>query len=349
MSSPGSSPSGLRPPGRPFGRVLTAMVTPFDTDGRARPGPRGGAGRPPGRSRQRRPGGERHHGGGADDHGRGEGRAGPRGRGRRRRAGHGRRRGGHLRHRTQRAPGPGRREGRRARPARWSRPTTPVRRRRACCMHFTAVADATDLPVMLYDIPPRSVVADRGGHAAPPRRAPADRRGQGRPGRLPGGHGDHRDHRPGLLLRRRPGEPAVARRSARSGSSASSGTWSPTGSGCWSTRTRPATSRGPAPCTPRLFPVIRAMGRTGGVIFSKAALRLRGVDVGDPRLPLPPPRRSRSRRSRTTWRRPASRSCGPTSWRRTWPARTAAPAWDRESRHRDRFGHSSTLDESQRP
>ena len=36
------------------------------------------------------------------------------------------------------------------------------------------------------------------------------------------------------------------------------------------------------------FPVIRAMGRAGGVIFSKAALRLRGVDVGDPRLPLPP-------------------------------------------------------------
>src|SRR3954453_5109834 len=34
MSSPGSSPPGLRSPGRPFGRVLTAMVTPFDADGR---------------------------------------------------------------------------------------------------------------------------------------------------------------------------------------------------------------------------------------------------------------------------------------------------------------------------
>src|SRR3954463_9912319 len=34
MSSPGSSPPGLRSPGRPFGRVLTAMVTPFDTDSR---------------------------------------------------------------------------------------------------------------------------------------------------------------------------------------------------------------------------------------------------------------------------------------------------------------------------
>ena len=31
------------------------------------------------------------------------------------------------------------------------------------------------------------------------------------------------------------------------------------------------------------------MGRVGGAIFVKAALRLRGLDVGDTRLPLPPP------------------------------------------------------------
>jgi 4-hydroxy-tetrahydrodipicolinate synthase len=37
-----------------------------------------------------------------------------------------------------------------------------------------------------------------------------------------------------------------------------------------------------------LLPVYRAMGRVGGVIFVKAALRLRGHDAGDPRLPLPP-------------------------------------------------------------
>jgi 4-hydroxy-tetrahydrodipicolinate synthase len=36
-----------------------------------------------------------------------------------------------------------------------------------------------------------------------------------------------------------------------------------------------------------LLPVLRAFGRVGGVIFSKAALRLRGIGVGDPRLPLP--------------------------------------------------------------
>jgi 4-hydroxy-tetrahydrodipicolinate synthase len=37
-----------------------------------------------------------------------------------------------------------------------------------------------------------------------------------------------------------------------------------------------------------LLPVLRAFGRVGGVLFTKAALRLRGHDIGDPRLPLPP-------------------------------------------------------------
>jgi 4-hydroxy-tetrahydrodipicolinate synthase len=37
-----------------------------------------------------------------------------------------------------------------------------------------------------------------------------------------------------------------------------------------------------------MLPVVRAMGRTGGAVFSKTALRLRGIDVGGTRLPLPP-------------------------------------------------------------
>ena len=41
----------------------------------------------------------------------------------------------------------------------WSRRTTTSRPRPACSRHFTAVADAADLPVMLYDIPGRTGVA----------------------------------------------------------------------------------------------------------------------------------------------------------------------------------------------
>jgi 4-hydroxy-tetrahydrodipicolinate synthase len=36
-----------------------------------------------------------------------------------------------------------------------------------------------------------------------------------------------------------------------------------------------------------LLPVLRAFNRVGGVIFSKAALGLCGLPVGEPRLPLP--------------------------------------------------------------
>ncbi|MEU5693932.1 4-hydroxy-tetrahydrodipicolinate synthase [Actinosynnema sp. NPDC020468] len=38
-----------------------------------------------------------------------------------------------------------------------------------------------------------------------------------------------------------------------------------------------------------LLPALRPFGRMPGVTYAKAALRLQGVDVGDPRLPLVPP------------------------------------------------------------
>jgi 4-hydroxy-tetrahydrodipicolinate synthase len=38
-----------------------------------------------------------------------------------------------------------------------------------------------------------------------------------------------------------------------------------------------------------LLPVLRAFARVGGVSFSKAALRLTGLDAGDARLPQLPP------------------------------------------------------------
>ena len=178
-----------------------------------------------GRPGQRRPGGQRHHRRVADHHRRREGTADPRGRRRGRRPGHRGRRGRHLRHRALRRAGQGRREGRRARllvvTPYYSRPQQD-----GLLAHFAAVADASDLPVMLYDIPPRSVVAIAPETllrlAEHPRiTAVKDAKGD-LLRRLPG---DGR-LRPGLLLRRRPADPAAGCPSARSASSASSRTWS---------------------------------------------------------------------------------------------------------------------------
>jgi 4-hydroxy-tetrahydrodipicolinate synthase len=153
--------------------------------------------------------------------------------------------------------------------------------------HFTAVADATGLPIMLYDIPPRSVVpielATLQRVAEHPRIvAVKDARGD-----LPHGvkvlastdlayySGDDPMNLPwlavgavgfvsvighvvadrlrDLLTAFEAGEHARAREINTS-----------------------------------LLPVSRAMDRAGGVVFAKAALRLTGLDVGEPRLPLPP-------------------------------------------------------------
>jgi 4-hydroxy-tetrahydrodipicolinate synthase len=164
----------------------------------------------------------------------------------------------------------------------YSRPPQP-----GLVRHFTAIADATDLSVMLYDIPPRSVIpieADTLRRLAEHPRIVAvkDARGDFKvateiiattglayycgddPVNLPflsiGAVGfvsviGHvvADRLRVLLDAYESGDVARAR------------------------DVHAAT-----------LPVIRAMGRVGGVTFSKAALRLRGVEVGDPRLPLVP-------------------------------------------------------------
>ncbi len=67
--------------------------------------------------------------------------------------------------------------------------------------HFTAVADAASLPVLLYDIPGRTGVPIRDGNADPARPASQDRRHQGCQGGLRRRlDGDARD-RSRLLLR----------------------------------------------------------------------------------------------------------------------------------------------------
>ena len=144
-------------PQTPFGRVLTAMVTPFtadgalDLDGAQRLATHlvdagndgliinGTTGESPTTSDAEKIGSRTSRTGGGRR---------PRPRRRRRR---------HQRHPPQHRAGPRGREGRRARPA----DVTPYYNKppqEGLYRHFTAVADATELPVMLYDIPGRSGV-----------------------------------------------------------------------------------------------------------------------------------------------------------------------------------------------
>ena len=68
--------------------------------------------------------------------------------------------------------------------------------------HFNAVADATELPVILYDIPPRSSIPIEWKTPACTGAAPQYRRRQGCEGRSARWRPDHGRDRIGLLLRR---------------------------------------------------------------------------------------------------------------------------------------------------
>jgi 4-hydroxy-tetrahydrodipicolinate synthase len=153
--------------------------------------------------------------------------------------------------------------------------------------HFTAVADATGLPNMLYDIPPRSVV---------PIEVDTLRRLAEHP-RI----NAVKDAKGDLLA----GSVVIANTDLAyySGDDAMNLPWLSVGAvGFVSVighvvagrlRRMLDTYENGDVVTARtihrgLLPVYRAQGRVGGVIFVKAALRLRGHDAGDPRLPLPP-------------------------------------------------------------
>jgi 4-hydroxy-tetrahydrodipicolinate synthase len=153
--------------------------------------------------------------------------------------------------------------------------------------HFTAVASATPLPVMLYDIPPRSVV---------PIEVDTLRRLAEHPQIVA-----VKDAKGDLLA----GSEVIANTQLAyySGDDGLTLPWISVGAaGAVSvvghvvagriramieayengdTSTARTHHRG-------MLPVYRAFSRVGGVVFGKAALRMRGYDVGEPRLPLVP-------------------------------------------------------------
>jgi 4-hydroxy-tetrahydrodipicolinate synthase len=154
-------------------------------------------------------------------------------------------------------------------------------------LHFTAVADATNLPVMLYDIPPRSVI---------PIDVETLQRLSEHP-RIVAVKDARNDLRVGTEVL------ATTTLAYYSGDDPVNLPWLSVGAVGFvsvighvvANRLRELLDAYEAGDVDRArnlhyatLPVIRAMGRVGGVLFAKTAMRLRGIDVGDPRLPLPP-------------------------------------------------------------
>ena len=152
--------------------------------------------------------------------------------------------------------------------------------------HFRAVADATELPVLLYDIPGRSVVPiatetmialaehdrivgvkDAKGDLAASARVIAETG-------LAFYSGDDANTLPLLAV----GGVGVVGTSTHFSGRGHDGD----DRGVRARRRR----RGAARCTEQLLPIFTGIFRTQGTILVKAGLRLRGLDVGPVRLPL---------------------------------------------------------------
>lgn len=150
--------------------------------------------------------------------------------------------------------------------------------------HFTAVADATALPVLLYDIPPRSVVPIESDTiralAAHPnivgiKDAKADLHGGGQIMASTGlayYSGDDALNLPWLAM----GATGYISVISHLAPSALRELLSAFNSGDIATARK---------INVAISPLCDAMNRLGGVTMSKAGLRLQGIDVGDPRLP----------------------------------------------------------------
>ena len=153
--------------------------------------------------------------------------------------------------------------------------------------HFTAVADATELPVMLYDIPPRSVVPIEVDTLLRLAEHPNIKGVKDAKGDLVAGS---------EVL-------AATDLAYYSGDDALNLPWLSVGAvGFVSVLGHVVAGRlrdmldafesgkvdDARAIHLALLPLLRATGRVGGVTFAKAAIRLRGHDMGDPRLPLVP-------------------------------------------------------------
>ncbi|MEN3303207.1 4-hydroxy-tetrahydrodipicolinate synthase, partial [Pseudonocardia sp.] len=153
--------------------------------------------------------------------------------------------------------------------------------------HFTAVADATGLPVMLYDIPPRSVI---------PIELETLQRLAQHP-RILAVKDARNDLRVGTEVL------ATTTLAYYSGDDPVNLPWLSVGAVGFvsvighvvADRLRVMLDAYEAGEHDRarnlhyaMLPLLRAMGRVGGAVFAKTALGLVGVDVGEPRLPLPP-------------------------------------------------------------
>lgn len=153
--------------------------------------------------------------------------------------------------------------------------------------HFTAVADATDLPVVLYDIPPRSVVPIEWDTLRALARHPNIVAVKDAKGDLPGAaqiiaetglayySGDDALNLPWLAV----GAVGVVSVWGHLAAGALRDMVAAFGSGDIATARKIAVA---------LAPLNAAQGRLGGVTLSKAGLRLQGFDAGDPRLPQMP-------------------------------------------------------------
>ena len=158
---------------------------------------------------------------------------------------------------------------------------------RGLIAHFSSVADATDLPVLLYDIPPRSVVPIESetirALASHPnivgiKDAKADLHSGAQIIAETGlvyYSGDDALNLPWLAM----GATGFISVISHVAAGQLRELLSAFGSGDIATARK---------INVALAPLCNAMGRLGGVTMSKAGLRLQGIDVGEPRLPQVP-------------------------------------------------------------